>query len=249
LPEILHRQPQFVTRLTAAEFFFVERRMMLKNNFFAQYAPEDRRRLVNHRCEGDRVYDALQAVAARVIKREGQRRQRLAAAGRHVEGKRAARLGGAGANMREDFAPQLVDLCVAGTGAEIGETAVEAIDQVFDDLGKFRPVAIFWNILRLCVKILRVAKIAIDETGKKHATEDAVLKQLSVLGLPPTELRRLQQSGLGTDVFAPDGVQRFQRLFQALQAVVEITDAVRQTSMMPRDAMSDDMRHETGFGA
>src|SRR3546814_9171489 len=65
--------------------------------------------LLDNRGKRYHVNDAPQAVCGGVAHREAQRRQRLAAAGRHGEGEQARGQRRFGVGMIEDFGAQLVD--------------------------------------------------------------------------------------------------------------------------------------------
>ena len=79
--------------------------MVFENSVVAEDLAEDVGRLVDHRREGDGVDDAVEPVGTSVLQREGERGQRLAAAGRHRQGEQALRVTGAGTDMGENVRP------------------------------------------------------------------------------------------------------------------------------------------------
>src|SRR5260370_40940781 len=65
--------------------------MMLKDDIISQNPAKDRGRLVDDRCERDRIDDPVHVPVLHMIQRETERSQRLAATCRHVECEEAAR--------------------------------------------------------------------------------------------------------------------------------------------------------------
>jgi hypothetical protein len=75
--------------------------MVFEHKVLSEHAAEDRRRLVDDRCERNAVDDAVHAVGFGMIKRETQRGERLATSRRHVQRKGAARQDGFAADTRK----------------------------------------------------------------------------------------------------------------------------------------------------
>jgi hypothetical protein len=184
--------------------------------------------------------DSIQLMASHVIEGEGQRSERLAAACGNVERKRAGVRVGALANMRKHLGAQIVHGGVGCSRALVGDVTAEPRDQVIDDLRQTRPCPIDGPFLGLRVERLRVAKIGVDQAGENHPSEKAELKQLCVSFLSPTEFRDRQRRIVQGDFLAPNRGQGFEFSEETL---VEIANAVRETRVVPGNAVGDELAH------
>lgn len=102
----------------------------------------------------------------RMIEREPQRGQRLAAARRHREREQARRQIGFGADLFQDLTTQPIQVGVSGEARHMG---LEPLTQLEQKNGQRRPVAISAAVLEPIIEGFGVAIIGVDEAGKQHS--------------------------------------------------------------------------------
>ena len=145
---------------------------MLKHHIVAEELPEDFGALVDHRGEGNGVHDAAHAMSARMVECEGERSQRLAAAGRHCEREKPSRFGRFAAHMRQHALTKTIDWRLSPKRGFAREFRVGPLDEAGQDRLELRPFPVRGDALDPIVEGLGVLEIGIHQAGKQHAPKE-----------------------------------------------------------------------------
>src|SRR5262249_55732465 len=160
-----HRESHFITNVALTFLFrppvILARvfggRMMLQHYVVTKHATENRRGLVNDRCERDGIHDAVQAVHLGMGKSEAERGERLAAPSGHVEREHATRQDGLAPRMVEDISAQTIKPGITWPRLEARHVYVEAGKQAVDNSAQRGPVAVDAPAPRGDIEIFGVA--------------------------------------------------------------------------------------------
>ena len=184
--------------------------VVLQHDAIAKDLAKRRRRLIDDRRERNGVDDAPQPVALRMLQREPERGERLAAAGRDGQREDAGRSSGHVANMRQDFGAEGVYRAVGGHGGHMG---VETRDKVADNGVQGRPLAIRWRRVARGVESLRCKEVAVDKAREHHPAEQAELEiDAGAIKIKSRSDRAHGQS----DLSSPSGIREWRRMTQPL---------------------------------
>ena len=145
---------------------------MLENDSVAENLAKNGGCLVDDRGERDRVDDPIEIVPLRVLQGEGERSERLAAAGRDSQREEPPILEARDRTWLRISPRKRVDrrrLRGRGLFRHIG---VEPRDQIADDVRQLRPFPIDASPFRRAVEGLGVAEIGVHEARENHASEE-----------------------------------------------------------------------------
>ena len=166
-------------------------------------------------------------VRAGVVEGEGERGQRLAAAGRHGEREQARRLRGTRADMGEDARTLPVDLAFPALRRQV---RIQPRRQV----GERRP-----RLARFAAdEPLGLEEVGVDQAGEQLSGEKAELEALSAIA--QLEMRRCRQACRRRRHLGP-AVEGLDRLLQALGERCPLpADPVGQPRMVPGDRVGQE---------
>nr|WP_284540040.1 hypothetical protein [Pleomorphomonas sp. T1.2MG-36] len=240
---VLARKLQLVSVGAAFLPFLVERRMVFENSVVAEHLAEDVGRLVDHRREGDGVDDSVEPVGTGMLQREGERGQRLAAAGRHRQGEQALRVTGAGTDMGENVGPQPIDRVVGRRGYLLRHIGVEAGNEAGQQIGQTRPRAVDGPPFDTSVELLGVLEIGVGEAGKQHAAEHGEREAPLAVGIElPVRSKAFQQR---RDVARPRRIKTTEiELGEACIERVTVAGPVGKPGVMAGDGIGHEVGHQ-----
>ena len=155
---VFHGDAQFFLGLGVARAVVDEGAVMLQDGGVAEIRErmaKHLRGLLDDAGVGNHIDDPAQAVRDGVIQRERQRRQRLAAAGRHRQRKQTGLQAGLRAHMGEDIGAHPVDVAVRAEG---GKRAVEPVAQLLQRWrrSELQRISADASIERVGVQIIRI---------------------------------------------------------------------------------------------
>ena len=139
--------------------------------------------------------------------------------------------------MGENVGAQSAKRAAAGAGRYVRHVRIEAGDQAVDDRGQRGPVAVEVVSLRLCVKLLGVAIVSIDQAGEHHPSEHRDLKGCAALVLVPSEAQWEKPAGFGRKLALPGRIESREPFHEALRECA-VPAPIGQAGVMAGDAIS-----------